>query len=144
MIPQLAIADRLPLDDRSLHVRGDLRTYKIHLGSGNILMEPNDQYLCIVPSRSPDANALFLPFDSDVRAVADPVEGLPPGEGQGDQGPGDRVADQRARRRLTVGRWRGDPRRAQETGCGIWAANACIRSGEVIGSSSTILPSARP
>ena len=67
MIPQLAIADRLTLDERYLHVRGDLRTYKIHLGSGNILMEPNDQYLCIVPSRSPDANALFLPFDSDVR-----------------------------------------------------------------------------
>ena len=54
MIPQLAIADRLTLDDRFLLVRGDLRTYKIHLGSGNILMEPNDQYLCIVPSRSPE------------------------------------------------------------------------------------------
>jgi len=30
---------------------GDLRTYKIHLGSGNVLMEPNGQYLCIVPTR---------------------------------------------------------------------------------------------
>jgi hypothetical protein len=27
-------------------VKGELRTYRIHLGSGNILMEPNDQYLC--------------------------------------------------------------------------------------------------
>ena len=35
----------------SCKVRGDLRTYKIHLGSSNILMEPNDQYLCIVPGR---------------------------------------------------------------------------------------------
>jgi hypothetical protein len=26
----------------------EIRTYKIHLGSGNILMNPNDQYLCIV------------------------------------------------------------------------------------------------
>ncbi len=32
-------------------VRGDLRTYRIHLGSGNILMEPADTYLCIVPAR---------------------------------------------------------------------------------------------
>ena len=36
---------------RFLVVEGDVRTYKIHLGSGNILMEPNDQYLCIVPAR---------------------------------------------------------------------------------------------
>ena len=43
------IADRCSFSDRFLVVRGDLRTYKIHLGSGNILMEPNDQYLCIVP-----------------------------------------------------------------------------------------------
>ena len=38
------------LDDRWLVVRGDLRTYRIHLGSGNILMEPADTYLCIVPA----------------------------------------------------------------------------------------------
>jgi hypothetical protein len=47
-------------------VRGDLRTYKIHLGSGNILMEPNDAYLCIVSTRDPDAG-LFLPFEEDGR-----------------------------------------------------------------------------
>ena len=46
-------------------MRGDLRTYKIHLGSGNILMEPNDQYLCIVPAgRAP---RVFLPFPDDTR-----------------------------------------------------------------------------
>lgn len=48
-------------------VRGDKRTYKIHLGSGNILMEPNDQYLCIVPdarARSQQGD-LFLPFEGD-------------------------------------------------------------------------------
>jgi hypothetical protein len=51
--------------DRFLVVRGDLRTYKIHLGSGNILMEPNDQYLCIVPHHraAPD---VFLPFEGDL------------------------------------------------------------------------------
>ena len=51
LIPRLAIADHCAVEGRFLRVRGDLRTYKIHLGSGNILMEPNDQYLCIVQSR---------------------------------------------------------------------------------------------
>ncbi|MEO3872032.1 hypothetical protein ABGB18_24730 [Nonomuraea sp. B12E4] len=58
-----AIADRCSLDGRFLRVRGDLRTYRIHLGSGNILMEPNDAYLCIVPRRSNDQ--VFLPFEED-------------------------------------------------------------------------------
>lgn len=68
LIPRLAIADRCTLDGRFLKVRGDLRTYKIHLGSSNILMEPNDQYLCIVPGRGSGEAArdnLFLPFEGD-------------------------------------------------------------------------------
>ncbi|MBX3030843.1 MAG: DUF4132 domain-containing protein [Chloroflexi bacterium] len=69
LIPQLAIADRLTLDGRFLRVRGELATYRIHLGSGNILMEPGDVYLCIVPARSAAARAdrVFLPFDDDHR-----------------------------------------------------------------------------
>jgi len=46
-------------------VQGKLRGYKIHLGSGNILMEPNDQYLCIVPDRSPRESDVQLPFKGD-------------------------------------------------------------------------------
>jgi Domain of unknown function (DUF4132) len=65
MLPGLAIADRLALEDRWLIVRGDLRTYRIHLGSGNILMEPSDTYLCIVPARGGAAERVFLPFDDD-------------------------------------------------------------------------------
>ncbi len=38
LLPQLAIADRCELEDGCLVVRGDLRTYRIHLGSSNILM----------------------------------------------------------------------------------------------------------
>ena len=57
------------MKDRYLIVHGELRTYKIHLGSGNILMEPNDQYLCIVPDRSAASAkkraGLFLPFEDD-------------------------------------------------------------------------------
>ena len=51
LIPRLKVAERLSLEDRFLVVRGDLATYKIHLGSGNVLMEPGSQYLCIVPAR---------------------------------------------------------------------------------------------
>jgi hypothetical protein len=65
LLPRLAIADRCKLEERYLAVRGDLRTYRIHLGSGNILMSPNDQYLCIVAARDSRAEKLFLPFDDD-------------------------------------------------------------------------------
>ncbi len=65
LIPRLKIAGRCTLQDRFLLVRGDRRTYKIHLGSGNILMEPNDQYLCIVPARGGPEGSLFLPFEGD-------------------------------------------------------------------------------
>ncbi|TCC05096.1 DUF4132 domain-containing protein [Kribbella soli] len=65
LVPRLAIADRCAFEDRYLTVRGDLRTYRIHLGSGNILMSPNDQYLCIVAARDSQAQKLFLPFDDD-------------------------------------------------------------------------------
>lgn len=71
LIPRLKIAGRCSLAEKFLVVRGDIRTYKIHLGSGNILMEPNDQYLCIVPGRSPaksaDGRGVFLPFEGDER-----------------------------------------------------------------------------
>ncbi|MFF3321485.1 DUF4132 domain-containing protein [Streptomyces sp. NPDC002889] len=69
LLPRTRIADRVELTDRFLRVRGELRTYKIHLGSGNILMEPNDAYLCIVVDRpavaSGDKERLFLPFEEE-------------------------------------------------------------------------------
>lgn len=67
ILPGLAIADRCELLDRWLRVRGDVRTYRIHLGSGNILMEPTDTYLCIVPARRDATESIFLPFDDDAR-----------------------------------------------------------------------------
>ena len=68
LIPRLKIAARCRLSERFLHVRGDIRSYKIHLGSGNIMMEPNDQYLCIVPARGTTTGAegtRFVPFEGD-------------------------------------------------------------------------------
>lgn len=68
LIPKLKVANRLSLEDRFLVVRGDLATYKIHLGSGNVLMEPGSQYLCIVPARGTSSAYLrdvWLPFEGD-------------------------------------------------------------------------------
>jgi hypothetical protein len=70
LLPRLKIHDRCTISDQFLVVRGNLRTYKIHLGSANILMEPNDQYLCIVPAQSQSqgkSNVVFLPFEGDTR-----------------------------------------------------------------------------
>ena len=68
LVPRLKIADRCSLTDKYLVVRGDLRTYRIHLGSSNILMEPGGQYLCIVPGRGQSTLAIgsvYLPFEGD-------------------------------------------------------------------------------
>ncbi|MEM1253150.1 MAG: DUF4132 domain-containing protein [Cyanobacteria bacterium P01_H01_bin.21] len=66
LVPKLKkIASRCSFQERFLVVKGDIRTYKIHLGSGNILMEPNDQYLCIVKAGRGTADKVFLPFEGD-------------------------------------------------------------------------------
>lgn len=67
LIPHLRIASRCRFEGRFLIVKGDMRTYKIHLGSGNILMEPNDEYLCIVAARglTSSSEKVFLPFEGD-------------------------------------------------------------------------------
>ena len=66
LVPRLKIAAQCSFEDKFLIVAGKLRKYKIHLGSGNILMSPNDQYLCIVASRGKaDDGKLFLPFEGD-------------------------------------------------------------------------------
>jgi hypothetical protein len=67
LIPRLKIASVTTVTDKFVVVKGKLRTYKIHIGSTNILMEPNDQYLCIVPDRSQKnvSSELYLPFEGD-------------------------------------------------------------------------------
>ena len=67
LVPRLAIADRCTISDKFLAVRGELHTYRIHLGSGNILME-GDRYLCIVPKSSGVGRVeerVQLPFEGD-------------------------------------------------------------------------------
>jgi hypothetical protein len=53
-------------DERHLVVRGELATYRIHLGSGNVLIEPGSRYLCIVPDASKGrGERVTLPFKRD-------------------------------------------------------------------------------
>lgn len=69
IISKLVIASQCHFEEKYLHVKGHLRTYKIHLGSGNILMTPNDQYLCIVPDHEAVEQSIvdiYLPFEGDL------------------------------------------------------------------------------
>jgi hypothetical protein len=65
LMPMLSIADNCSLDDRHLIVRGKLQEYRIHLGSGNIIVGSNNQYLCIVPAGSGENGRVRLPFEGD-------------------------------------------------------------------------------
>ncbi|OZI06842.1 hypothetical protein BWI93_17750 [Siphonobacter sp. BAB-5385] len=67
LLPRLKINKVAELQEKFLVVKGKLRTYKIHLGSTNILMEPNDQYLCIVADyqQKDPARGLYIPFEGD-------------------------------------------------------------------------------
>jgi hypothetical protein len=67
LVPKLKIADRCTLTDRYLEVRGRLRTYKIHIGSASVLMEPGSTYLCIVSAHGQGRERMFLPFEEDGR-----------------------------------------------------------------------------
>ncbi|BDD11687.1 hypothetical protein FUAX_41190 (plasmid) [Fulvitalea axinellae] len=67
LIPRLKINKVARVEGRFLVVKGKYRTYKIHIGSSNILMEPNEEYLCIVQSRGKKdiTEKIFVPFEGD-------------------------------------------------------------------------------
>ena len=67
ILPRLKIRDVAHIEGRYLIVDGKLNTYKIHLGSSNILMSPGDRYLCIVPGGFSKAGDVMLPFEGDNR-----------------------------------------------------------------------------
>ncbi len=61
-----AEAMRARVDGHFLVVDGRRHTYRIRIGSGNVLRSPHDQYVCIVPAgRSKPAGVRFLPFEGD-------------------------------------------------------------------------------
>jgi hypothetical protein len=65
LLPGLTIANQCRLEERFLMVSGKLRTYRIHLGSSNVMMQPNDQYLCIVQGHQNAGGRVRLPFEGD-------------------------------------------------------------------------------
>lgn len=66
LLPKLKIAKVSSIDGNFLVVQGKIRTYKIHIGSTNILMAPDDQYLCIVQNaNAKEVGNIFLPFEGD-------------------------------------------------------------------------------
>ncbi|MFJ5828611.1 DUF4132 domain-containing protein [Streptomyces sp. NPDC093089] len=66
LLPRTGIADRAELTDRFPRVRGEVRTYRIHLGSGSVLMEPSDTYPAVDADRAArDGGRVFLPFEED-------------------------------------------------------------------------------
>jgi Domain of unknown function (DUF4132) len=66
LLPRLAIAAQCRLEDRYLVVAGRLATYRIHLGSSNVQMGPNDQHLLLRPEKVPPLrDEIVLPFEED-------------------------------------------------------------------------------
>jgi hypothetical protein len=65
ILPALKISDRCRIDGNFLRVQGKVRAYRIHIGSGNILMDPDNRYLCIVKKGTPNDTKLRLPFEGD-------------------------------------------------------------------------------
>jgi hypothetical protein len=66
ILPKLAIADKCEITDKFLTVQGKRNTYKIHFGSGNIMIMPGNRYLCILKSpKARQADKIHLPFAGD-------------------------------------------------------------------------------
>jgi hypothetical protein len=62
LIPILGLQRTVQVDGHFLMVKGKRASYRIHLGTGNIHVEPSGRYLCIVPtgrSRAPT----YLPYE---------------------------------------------------------------------------------
>ncbi|MEM9764516.1 MAG: DUF4132 domain-containing protein [Pseudomonadota bacterium] len=67
VLPRLRIHDRCRIEGRFLVVDGTHNRYRIHLGSSNILMDPGERYLCIVPGPATPNATIALPFEGDGR-----------------------------------------------------------------------------
>lgn len=63
LLPMTTLADKYNIEDNFLVITGKIHTYKINLGSSNILRSPNDQYLCIVPGTRQKTKQVWLPFE---------------------------------------------------------------------------------
>lgn len=67
ILPRLKISEQAHIDGKYLVVDGKLNTYRIHLGSSNVLISPSDQFLCIVSTGPKGLANVHLPFEGDMR-----------------------------------------------------------------------------
>ncbi|MBN1902898.1 DUF4132 domain-containing protein [Candidatus Sumerlaeota bacterium] len=68
IIPQLEIAQRCSVRGDYLHVRGNWKSYKIHIGCGRVMMEPENRHLQIEPdsgSLKKICDHLYIPIEGD-------------------------------------------------------------------------------
>ena len=65
LLPKLTIRERCRLEGRYLRVKGHANEYRIHIGSGNVIMEPGSRYVCIVHGPGDAVASVPLPFEGD-------------------------------------------------------------------------------
>ena len=65
LLPRLPIAPQAELEDPNLVVRGPRHTYRIHLGSGQIRISPDQRRFELKGTAGRRAAQLYLPIDDD-------------------------------------------------------------------------------
>lgn len=66
LIPQTAFSERYSVDGQYLFVRGELASYKIHIGSGDVWNAATNGWIPIDPKMSAKTANLFLPDEGDI------------------------------------------------------------------------------
>lgn len=64
LLPRLALGDRCSAEGRFLHVRGVRHTYRIHLGSAQVLL-PEDRHLPVALATARAPQPSWLPHEGD-------------------------------------------------------------------------------
>jgi hypothetical protein len=70
-MPALALGKAVALEDRYLRIKGQLATYRIHLGTGTITLDPKGTVIPLDPERQPAPAGLFLPFEEPDARLTD-------------------------------------------------------------------------
>ena len=66
LISKFDIASKCDFSDKFLIIHGKLDTYKIHFGSGNVLMKSNNQFLSLQIDDKKKAKNIYLPFENEL------------------------------------------------------------------------------
>lgn len=67
LLPRLKISKVARIEGNFLIVQGKLNTYRIHLKSSNIRMDPGNRFLCILKAPASKTDKVTLPFEGDTR-----------------------------------------------------------------------------